>query len=52
VFGKIFFSTLEGTLLNTALRDLGLQAFAIVGVATEIGVEPMVRWTRRPAAVP
>ncbi|MBC7921674.1 MAG: isochorismatase family protein, partial [Ferruginibacter sp.] len=29
--------------LNIALRDCGINAFAIVGVATEIGIEPTVR---------
>jgi nicotinamidase-related amidase len=43
VFDKISFSALEGTLLNMARRNLGLESFAIVGVATEIGVEPTVR---------
>ena len=43
VFDKITMSAFEGTYLNTALRDCGLNAFAIVGVATEVGIEPTVR---------
>lgn len=43
VSDKIAMSAFEGTFLNSAMRDLGLQAFAIVGIATEIGIEPTVR---------
>lgn len=43
VSDKIAMSAFEGTFLNVALRDLGLRAFAIVGIATEIGIEPTVR---------
>ncbi len=43
VFDKITMSAFEGTPLNIALRDCGIDAFAIVGVALEIGVEPTVR---------
>src|SRR5262245_15919322 len=43
VFDKITMSAFEGTPLNIALRDCGVTAFAIVGVATEIGIEPSVR---------
>jgi nicotinamidase-related amidase len=43
VFDKITMSAFEGTFLNIALRDCGLQAFAIVGVALEVGIEPTVR---------
>jgi nicotinamidase-related amidase len=43
VFDKITFSAFEGTPLAIALRDLDVNAFAIVGVATEIGIEPSVR---------
>ncbi len=43
VFDKITFSAFEGTPLAIALRDLGVIAFAVVGVATEIGIEPTVR---------
>ena len=43
VSDKISMSAFEGTFLNTAMRDLGLRAFAICGIATEIGIEPTVR---------
>lgn len=43
VFDKITMSAFEATFLNIALRDCGLQAFAVVGVATEVGIEPTVR---------
>jgi biuret amidohydrolase len=43
VFDKITMSAFEGTPLNIALRDCGLMAFAVVGVAMEVGIEPTVR---------
>ena len=43
VFDKIGMSAFEGTPLDTALRDCGVRSFLIVGVATEIGIEPTVR---------
>lgn len=43
IFDKITFSAFEGTPLDVALRDCGVNAFAICGVATEIGIEPTVR---------
>ena len=43
VIDKIAFSALEGTPLATILRDCGLKAFAIVGIAIEIGIDPTVR---------
>ena len=43
IFDKIAMSVFVGTPLEMALRDCGLDAFAIVGVATEIGIEPTVR---------
>jgi len=43
VFDKITMSAFEGTPLNIALRDCGINSFIIVGVATEIGIEPTVR---------
>ena len=43
VFDKITMSAFEGTPLNIALRDCGIQAFAIAGIAMEIGIEPTVR---------
>jgi nicotinamidase-related amidase len=43
IFDKIAMSAFEGTLLNIALRDCGINAVAIVGVAMEVGIEPTVR---------
>lgn len=43
IFDKITMSAFEGTPLNIALRDCGIIAFAIAGVAMEIGIEPTVR---------
>ncbi len=43
VFDKITMSAFEGTPLDIALRDCGINAFLIVGVALEIGIEPTVR---------
>jgi nicotinamidase-related amidase len=43
IFDKITMSAFEGTLLNIALRDCGVNRIAIIGVATEIGIDPTVR---------
>lgn len=43
VFDKITMSAFEGTPLDIALRDCRINAFAILGIATEIGIEPTVR---------
>lgn len=43
VFDKITMSAFEGTPLDIALRDCSIDAFAIVGVAIEVGIEPTVR---------
>src|SRR5438445_902794 len=43
VFDKITMSAFEGTPLDIAPRDCGIDAFAIVGIAMEIGIEPTVR---------
>jgi len=43
VLDKIAMSAFEGTPLNMMLRDCGITAFAIVGIAMEIGIEPTVR---------
>jgi nicotinamidase-related amidase len=43
VFDKLTMSAFEATWLDFALRDCGINAFIIVGVATEIGIEPTVR---------
>jgi nicotinamidase-related amidase len=43
IFDKITMSAFEGTPLPIVLRDCGLNAFAIVGAAMEVGIEPTVR---------
>ncbi|MGH3693525.1 MAG: cysteine hydrolase family protein [Pseudonocardiaceae bacterium] len=43
IFDKITMSAFEGTPLDIVLRDCGVNAFAIVGVATEVGIDPTVR---------
>ena len=43
VFDKLSMSAFEGTPLEFALRDAQITAFAIVGVAMEVGLEPTVR---------
>jgi biuret amidohydrolase len=43
IFDKLSMSAFEGTPLELALRDCQITAFAIVGVATEVGIEPTVR---------
>jgi biuret amidohydrolase len=43
IFDKLSLSAFEGTPLEFALRDAQVTAFAIVGVATEVGLEPTVR---------
>jgi nicotinamidase-related amidase len=43
VLDKITFSAFEGTPLAMIMRDCGLSAFAVVGIATEIGIDPTVR---------
>jgi len=43
IFDKISKSAFEGTPLDMALRDCGIRAFAIVGIALEIGIEPTAR---------
>jgi len=43
ILDKITFSAFEGTPLAMILRDCRLTAFAICGIATEIGIEPTVR---------
>ncbi len=42
IFDKITMSAFEGTPLNIALRDCGIVAFAIAGIALEIGIGPSV----------
>jgi nicotinamidase-related amidase len=36
-------SAFEGTPLAIALRDCGISSIAIVGIATEVGIEPTAR---------
>ncbi len=43
VFDKSAMSAFAGTPLDIALRDCGIDAFAVVGIAMEIGIEPTVR---------
>jgi Amidases related to nicotinamidase len=43
IFDKLTMSAFEGTWLEFALRDCDINAFIIVGVATEIGIEPTAR---------
>lgn len=43
IFDKVTMSAFEGTPLDLVLRDCGINALAIVGVALEVGIEPTVR---------
>jgi biuret amidohydrolase len=43
IFDKITMSAFLGTPLDIAMRDCGLNAFAIAGIALEVGIEPTVR---------
>jgi nicotinamidase-related amidase len=43
ILDKTTMSAFEGTPLASAMRDLQTTAFAIVGVALEVGIEPTVR---------
>jgi nicotinamidase-related amidase len=43
ILDKITMSAFEGTPLNLVLRDCGINAVAIVGVAMEVGIEPTAR---------
>jgi nicotinamidase-related amidase len=43
IFDKITMSAFEGTPLGIALRDCGVNAVAIAGIALEIGIEPTAR---------
>jgi len=43
VFDKLAMSMFVGTPVEMVLRDCGINAFAIVGAVTEIGIEPTVR---------
>ena len=43
VFDKLAMSAFEGTPLEFAMRDCGLSAIVLIGIATEIGIEPTAR---------
>jgi nicotinamidase-related amidase len=43
VIDKITMSAFEGTPLDIVLRDCGVKAYLIAGVALEVGIEPTVR---------
>jgi len=43
IFDKITMSAFEGTPLSIALRDCGVTAVAVAGIALEVGIEPTVR---------
>jgi biuret amidohydrolase len=43
VIDKITMSAFEGTPLDIVLRDCGVKAYLICGVALEVGIEPTVR---------
>ncbi len=43
IFDRITMSAFAGTPLDIAMRDCGLNSFAIVGIALEVGIEPTVR---------
>ena len=43
VIDKITMSAFAGTPLDIVLRDCGVRAYLIVGVALEVGIEPTVR---------
>jgi len=43
IFDKITMSAFVGTPLNIALRDCGVTAVAVAGIALEVGIEPTVR---------
>jgi nicotinamidase-related amidase len=43
IFDKLAMSAFEGTPLAMALRDCGITAIAMIGIATEIGIEPTAR---------
>jgi nicotinamidase-related amidase len=43
VIDKITMSAFEGTPLDIVLRDCGIKAYLIAGVALEVGIEPTVR---------
>lgn len=52
VFDKLAMSAFEGTPLQFAMRDCGLSAIILVGIATEIGIEPTARHAADLGVVP
>lgn len=52
VFDKITMSAFEGTPLTIALRDCGIRAVVLVGVALEVGIEPTARHAADQGIVP
>ena len=43
IFDKLAMSAFEGTPLDFALRDAQISAFALAGVAIEVGIDPTMR---------
>ncbi|KAA8877436.1 cysteine hydrolase [Nocardia colli] len=43
VFDKITMSAFAATPLDIALRDCGIDSYAIAGIAMEVGIEPTIR---------
>lgn len=52
VFDKITMSAFEGTPLTIALRDCGVRAVVLVGIALEVGIEPTARHAADQGIVP
>ena len=52
VFDKVTMSAFEGTPLPIVLRDAGVRAVAIAGIATEVGIEPTARHAADLALIP
>jgi biuret amidohydrolase len=52
VIDKITMSAFEGTPLDIVLRDCGVRAYLIVGVALAVGIEPTARHSADVGYVP
>jgi biuret amidohydrolase len=52
IFDKVTMSAFEGTPLATVLRDCGVRALAIAGIALEVGIEPTARHAADLAIIP
>jgi nicotinamidase-related amidase len=52
VFDKLTMSAFEGTPLAVVLRDCGVRAIAIAGIALEVGIEPTARHAADLALIP